>query len=698
MNKPEEAVAFMREVGDQESSMRSRALSDLQFSYGEQWPAQLQQSRELEARPCLTINETDAFIRQIVNGMRQQRPRIKVHAVDSMADPKIAEVITGLTRHVEVNSDADHAYDGAGDYACRMGFGYWRVVTDYVREDSFDQDIFIRPIENPFAVYFDPASTLPDGSDAERALITDRLTKAAFKKQYPGAQAANFQGTGVGDSADWLEEDYVRIAEYFYSERNRADLVALSDGSLTWGDRLPSEVAMRAAGLTVTGVRPSFRKAIKWCKLTAMDVLEERVWPGRYVPVIPCYGASELKQGRVRYYGVTRNARDPQTMVNFWNTAATETMAMTPKAKWLMAEGQDEDYEAEWQQANTSALPVLHYKKKDLAGNDADKPERLQPDPPPEGLLAMLQGSRQSLKSVIGMYDPEQNQNGPKSGKAIRAEQGQSDSGNFHFYDNLTRSIKHTGRIILDLVPHVYDHQRVMRIIGEDGSTDQVTLNEKSQKPDARGNPVDVVLNDVTVGTYDVVMDTGPGYDTKRLEAQEAYVTLMSGPIGEEVAKVGADLAVRMLDVPGMDMLADRLAAANPLADIDEKSDVPPQTQMQLKALQAQLQAATQENDQLKMTLKFRSDVTQAQVDGRLKEAAMNNMTKTHDMMSREQTDAQNNDADNRTWLVVENAKGEITLRKAAMDNATSLTETHIKADAEAERSKESLAVARENT
>jgi len=199
-----DAIEFLRLVSTAESTNRSEALEDLKFAAGDQWPVETQNSRNLESRPCLTINKLDAYVRQVTNQQRQQRPRIKVHPTNTQADKKVAEVLEGITRHIEINSNADTAYDTAFDYAVRMGWGYWRIVTDFVREDSFDQEIYIRQIDNPFTVYFDPNSTQPDGSDAERCLITTMIPKAVFNKQYPDADdGGQFKATATGDS--WAE-------------------------------------------------------------------------------------------------------------------------------------------------------------------------------------------------------------------------------------------------------------------------------------------------------------------------------------------------------------------------------------------------------------------------------------------------------------------------------------------------------------
>jgi hypothetical protein len=249
MADPAEAVEFLRSWWPRPRAPTApRRWTTCKFRFGDQWPTTIQNSRTLEERPCLTINETDAYLRKVVNQMREQRPRIKAHPVDDQADPKTAKVITGITRHVDENSDAANAYDLACEFAVTMGWGYWRLRTDYIREDSFFQDIYVDPVENPFAVYFDPNSTLPDGSDAEKALITDKMRKTAFLKQYPGAMMGGFTQRATGDAtADWVSKDDIRLAEYFKVDKKPRMLVALSNGDAVYEDELPPPSSCKAA-------------------------------------------------------------------------------------------------------------------------------------------------------------------------------------------------------------------------------------------------------------------------------------------------------------------------------------------------------------------------------------------------------------------------------------------------------------------
>jgi len=642
------AIEFWRLVNDADSSNRAEALQDIKFAAGDQWPVEIQNSRNLEARPCLTINKIDSYIRQVTNQQRMQRPRIKVHPVNNLADYKIAQVIEGMTRHIEVNSNADTAYDTAFDYAVRMGWGYWRINTRYTSEDSFDQEIYIDTIDNPFTVYFDPNSILPDGSDAERCLITTVLDKKIFREYHPNADdGANFTQRSTGDdTASWITKEDIRVAEFFHIERERAKLYLLSDGTRQFADSERFFERVEAAGLTVVDERDSFRKAVKWCKMTALEILEEKTWAGKYIPVVPCYGAQVIVDDKRKKYGLVRFAKDPQRMYNFWRTSMTESVALAPKAKWLLAEGQDEGHENEWAMANIKSSPVLRYKQKDIEGVPAPAPTRLQPEPPPSGIMEAAAAISADLQMVLGIVDPNQLPSGNISGKALAGQQNQVDLSNFHFYDNMTRSIRHTGKILLDLIPHIYDTARVMRIIGSDGQPDMTEINQK--------NEVGEVLNDVTVGEYDVVMDTGPGFQSKRQQAVEAMMPLLTG--NEQLFNVAGDLVFRNMDFPGADVIADRLAAMNPMANIDQKSDIPPEVQMRLAQAQKQVQDMQQQLQAAMLEINNRGQVAQIREEGATKRKLMDVTARAHNT----ETNAEVKVNDQNTRAITSQNKTEI--------------------------------------
>ena len=617
----DEAKQFLKLANDADTMNRQEALEDLKFVGGDQWPVELQNSRNLESRPVLTINKLDGYCRQVVNQIRQQRPRPKVHGMNSQADSKVAEVIQGIIRHIEANSRADNAYDTAADYAVRMGWGFIRLRTDYISEDSFDQEIFIDAVDNPFTGYYDINSVAPDGSDAEQVLITTMMRKKDFEKLYPDSETMSFTQRGTGDSqSEWITKEDIRIAEYYYTVKEKATLYLLSDGSATFADDKDFFTRLAAVGVVVVDQRESYKKTIKWCKLTACEILDERVLPGRYIPIVPVYGRHIVVGDKRHKFGMVRHAKDPQRMYNFWQTSLTESVALAPKAKWLMAEGQDEGHENDWAQANLKSFPLLRYKQTDTEGRQAPVPTRLQPEPPPQGILAATGVIDDDIKAMMGIFDPAQLTQGNISGKALNGQQQQMDLSNFDFYDNLTKSQAQVARIILNWIPEVYDTQRVMRIIGDDGKPETVTINER----DAVGK----VMNDVTVGLYDVVMETGPGYNSKREAAVEAMAPMIQG--NQELFNVAGDLFFRNMDFPGADVIADRLAAMNPLANIDEKSDVPPQIQMQLMQAKKQVQDMQEQMTAMQMMMKYRGDVEQVKQEGETKRKLMDVTAKAH--------------------------------------------------------------------
>ena len=631
------AQDFLRRSSEAESLNRANALKWQKFRNGQQWDDADVLSRKTLRRACITINKTDAYCIQVENEQRKQRPRIKVDPTNGQASKQIATVIQGMLRHIEnAKGGGDLAYDTGFSSAITIGRGFWRVRGDYVADDSFDQELFLEPIDNPLSCYGDPNSIMPDGSDQMEFLITDEMPKAEFKRLYPGKSLGQgFPADNAGPS--WVTEHTIRIAEYFWIEMLPGTLHELSDGTAVWqlkgkeeGDDILTDEKVKelsAKGVTPTGeTRKSFRRTVKYAKLTAMDVLEEATIPGKWIPVVPIYGKVVVIDGKREWSGIIKNAMDPQQMFNLYRSTTAEIISSAPKAKYIIAEGQDEGHEEEWATANTNATATLRYKQTDVTGQPAPPPERIQPEGVPEGAMEMAQSMSNDLTSVLGIVDPAMRIGGNVSGKALQSERSQADSGNYHYFDNMTRSIAFTGRILLSQFPEYYSEERVVRIVGEDGQADLAAINQLDGK------------NDVTVGQYDIVMDTGPGYTTRRQEALDGFSQLLDSPLGEEISKVGADLVVRLYDAPGMEVLADRLAASNPLSQIDDQSEIPPAVQMQIQAGKQQIQQLTQQVQQMEQIIKSRSDLKQMEIDGAMKRTLMTETTKAHDIEKSDET------------------------------------------------------------
>lgn len=597
---------------DAYSESRHDELDDLRFYAGSpdnqwQWPADVLSTRgsvqgqTINARPCLTINKIPQHVKQVTNDQRQNRPSGKVIPADDMADPEVAEILNGIVRHVEYISDADVAYDTACENQVTCGEGFLRLLTEYADEDSFQQEIKIGRVRNPFSVYMDPMIQDPCGSDAEWCFITEDVTKEEFERLYPNAApVTTLQSNGVGDqeSAQWISQETIRIAEYFYVEHKKETLNLYANGMAVFAGT-PEDVQLKAMFGKPAKSRKSDRRKVKWCKINGYEILEERDWAGKWMPVVRVVGNEFEVEGRLYLSGIVRNAKDPQRLYNYWCSQEAEMLALAPKAPFVGYGGQFEGYEDKWKTANINNWPYLEVNPDvtDAQGSPLPLPSRAAPPMASTALLQAKAGAENDLKSVTGQYNASLGMQGnEKSGKAIMARQREGDVSTYHYGDNLARAVRYLVRQIVDLVPKIYDTQQVKRIIGEDGEAKMVKLDPMQQEPvrkiqDEQGIVIDKIYNPM-LGKYDVRVVTGPSYTTKRQEAAESMSMLLQG--NPQLWSVAGDLFVRNMDWPGAEELSKRLQKTIDPKLLDESDDNPA-----LQAAQMQMEAMGQEMQQM---------------------------------------------------------------------------------------------------
>lgn len=587
-----EAHERLKLAEEGEAEIRRLALEDLEFRAGKQWPEGVQAERNKDGRPCLVINRIPQFIQQVTNDQRQNRPSIKVHPVDDQADVETSKIIQGLIRHIEYNSNADVAYDTAFDSAVSGGFGYLRVATEFCDPMSFDQEILIKRIRNPLSVYFDPHSQEPDGSDANFALIIEDLSPEDYRAKYPGSKLSSpetWQSLG-NQIPTWMPEGSARVAEYFCRKMSQENICQLSNGQVMREKELPS---ILPEGVELVQTRLATIPVIKWYKVNATEVLDETDWVGKWIPIVPVYGNELFINGRRILEGIIRNAKDPQRMYNYWKSAETEAIALAPRAPYLIEEGQLEGYERDWETANRRNHAYLKYKVKSVNGVPIPPPQRQAFEPAVGAITQAAMYAAEDLKSTTGIYDAALGaRSNETSGRAILARNNQAQTSNFHFIDNLTRSLRHVGRILVDLIPKIYDTARTARIIGEDGTQRVVKINQPYQE---EGKP-EPVLYALDTGKYDVTVDVGPSYASKRQEAVASMLDFTRS-VPQAAAVIG-DLMVRNMDWPGAPEIAERLRKTLPpgLADDPKKpqAQIPPQIQAQMQQMSQMIEKLTE--------------------------------------------------------------------------------------------------------
>ena len=591
-------------AADAENDNRQTYEEDVRFGRNEeQWPAEIFAERQRQKRPCLTINKMTAFTRQVINDARQNKPSIKVHPVDSGADPDTAEVINGLIRNIEYSSNADVAYDTGIDCAVSGGWGYLRVGLDYAYHDSFDMDLSIDRVANPLSIYGDPNSTAADSSDWMDAFAVDRLSKDQFAAQYGKTKTITDWDDSSWHDEIWREQNDCLTAEWWHRDEvdvKIAQFLNVETGQLqTFAEddiKTSPDIQLGIGTGKLQFKRERIGKSYKTVQriMTGAEVLKENEWAGCYIPIIPIYGDEYNIKGKRYFRSLIHPAIDAQRQFNYWRTAATELVALAPKTPWIGRKGTFNSDIERWQTANTSSHSFLEY--------DGEPPTRIPLDSgAAAGALQEALNASDDMKATIGLYDASLGaRSNETSGKAILARQREGDVSTFHFIDNMSRAIRHTGRILIDLIPKVYSGERVIRVMGEDGTPRNVQLGQQYQKLDDKtgqplmqpqmgpnGQPmVDqsgaqimqpvIAMHDFSRGKYDLTVTTGPSFTTKREEAAYQMTELMRAfPPAAPV--IGPELA-KNLDWPGADKIAEKLdAMTNP------QQSVPPELQAQIE-------------------------------------------------------------------------------------------------------------------
>ncbi len=614
-----EARARFKRCQDFESEFRNLFTEDLKFVSGDsdngyQWPDTMRNRRTQDAKPCLTINKTRVHALMVINEAKENRPSVKVNAVGGDASYDSAQVYEGVIRHIEYQSNATDAYDTALEFQVKTGIGYWRVVTEYENNDSFDQEIYIRRVRNPLTVYLDPDIKEMDGSDAKFGFVFDDMKREDFNRKYP-AHKDNIGGV-FGGNSEWLTEDTVRVAEYYYVRHERDTLLALpmpaimEDGTI--GERIEmvklSELKEAMPDLAKVAMKDkSIRRRsidkpkVLWCLIAGDTIIDRSEWVGTTVPIVRVVGEEAIIAGKLDRKGHVRNLKDPQRIYNYWSSSAVEHVALQTKTPYIAGTRAIEGYEPYWENANNSNSSYLPYNDLDDQGNPIAPPMRAEAPTMSQAYMAGMQVSAEEMKMVSGQNDalmgaPSNEISGVAIGK--RSKQGVQST--MQYRDNQAKAVRYTGRILIEIIPKVYDTPRTIRILAEDGSDDSVQINPDQQQPMTETKKQDGTdgVNrafNPAMGRYEVVADTGPNYSTKREEAFEA-MTAIAVADPTFLSKAG-DIYFAAGDFDKSDVLSERYKNTIP-AEI--RGDAPPPEQ---QALQQQLEQAMGKVEQLQSQL-----------------------------------------------------------------------------------------------
>lgn len=651
-----------------EAQQRKQEDEDLEFEGGDQWPQGARDAREktvdevtgeqLTPRPIVTINLVDQPIQQVMSEARQARLSLTVKPKAGLANTKTAGFYKGLIRAIQADSGAQAVRLWALERAAKCGRGAYEIRADFANDGDFDLDLIIAMILNQSTVYWDPYRQSPDCSDAEWCLITDWMSEDERRRRWPRNPIIPTDGAFESSDHPWFAHDEttnknsVRIARYYKVTYEKRVLAYHPDTGSMPLDQMPPEIQARVnAKHPGTRMRePETRRVTEYI-LDGSQVLETHPWMGRYIPVIPVTGKEYNIKGKRSWKGITTNMKDIGRAYNVTMSAAIQEVGSMQTAKYIMYAGQDEGFETMWDDSAIKNFARLYINPTMIGDKPAPFPQRQSNEPQIQGLMLLAKVLRDDVGSVVGSVDPIARAVNPhdRSGKAIEALQRQGAAGTSNYLDNLaTISMMQEGRILIDLIPKVYDREgRIIRVMGEENDDETAIMLKRPFVYDEEDNPVavpcpvcqgqgqvpgprtilrpiqpplvmcsecqgamfatkknmpkeynrqEVQYVDLSEGQFKVSVAVGRAYQTKQEEAMAMMAQLAEA--APPLVPIYADLWVRAMGFSGSTEIADRIKAQNPAAQSEKDKSaqsLPPELLQQVAQLKQEHDAAVQE-------------------------------------------------------------------------------------------------------
>jgi len=567
-----ETAELIVDDAEADDNNREDALDDLAHLALDQWPDTEKRRREAEGRPCLTVDQLNKFVNQAAMDIRGAKAGVEVIPVDSEDDVPLAGVYEGLIRQIEYQSGGEGVYAHGAESSIRCGIGHWRLETETTTDSVFDQDIKLRRVLDPLSVIWDSGASGLVREDAEHVFVTDWVHEKAFKKKY------NRDGEDI-DTGDfrhssnyefWKRDEFIRIAEYWYHVTEKRLLVLLVDGStLDITDMDEAQIQQLRFSNMIVKARKVDAKKVRRRLMDGRDWLkDEEEWAGRFLPIIPVLGSEIGYDGKVVRKSLIRAAKDGQKLYNYFRSASAEAIGQAPKAPWLVPLTSIAGLEGYWANANRSNLPYLPYNIDPEA--PTVRPQRQDPPNVPAAIWQEASLAIEDMKGATGQFDASLgSKSNETSGVAIQARQREGDAGSAVFFDNFALALQRTGTILVDLIPKIYDGDRVVRILDKGGSEQFVPINRSVQM----NNGEAVLINDLSHGRFDVRVQMGAAETTARIEGREFMRDMVRS--NADLMQVIGDLMFENSDFPGAQQIADRMKRIMPPQVIAEEPQEP---------------------------------------------------------------------------------------------------------------------------
>jgi hypothetical protein len=505
-------------------------------------------------KPRYTFDMVNPIVDQVVAEIEQAAFDIKVSPMSGEASKETAIIIDGLVRNIEAMSRAKDIYINAGRGMATAGYDGWMVSHKYSDPQSFDQDLVIETVANFIdRVWFDPAAYLQDKSDAQYAFLLHAMSVQEYVKRYPEGSQASVSIDREGD-AYYDKGQVIVVGQLFYLEQEACELVLMSNGSVYTIDDDFKKVVDELTMLGIEQVRT--RKAYKnkvysrfFDQTDWLEGKEETIFDR--IPIVPVFANFKITENKTIYWGVVEKLLDPQRVLNYSLSREIEEGALAPRAKYWMTLTQAAGHEDALATLNTNSDPVQFYNPDPESPGAPMQQGGAQVNP---GLRTISESMRQLIGQTAGMFAASMGDNpGLQSGVAIESLQSKGDNGTIKYFRALEAGITATGEILIKAIPKVYDAQRTVRLLYEDGSTEMQVLNEPVI--DQQSGEI-VTLNDLSKGQYSVSCRAGPSFRNRQQETIETIIEIAK--VDPSIVGMAGDILLNAIPTSAATQIGER--------------------------------------------------------------------------------------------------------------------------------------------
>lgn len=577
---------------------------DRQFYFGDQWESQVLFDYSQAKKPTLVIDQITPFIKKMIGEQRRGEiyPNFTPKSVD-VPQEKI-DMLHYLILNELYNSDAKEQFSRSYETMLTGGFSALKVYTDYKNDMSFEQEIYIQNIEDPLSVFWDPTASKPNFSNGNFCGCYQLMGVKEFESKYPGVNyqlGTSFMPANSPYYIPSINNENVILVNFFRREMKSKTLIQLSNGInfkkeclLEESEELKQNYyqSYEDQGIPIDRIPPLFesnrRKTslcmIKSYKLTASEIIEESEWPSDRLPYVYVDGDSILLDGRLLVRSFIAAARDAQRLYNFAVSEVSQILRTSRRAPLMMTADQILGHENMYTNISNNYAALLYN-----TDPSAPPPFQLQNQEVSQSFFMTAQNARDDITRVLGMLDPiTGNMPDGTSGQAIDRTITQQNLVVVNYVQHLERAIEEVGKIILSLIPNVYDSERSIIYQDKFGNKKNITLNKYEEGKMTND------INELVELVDDFRVEGTANYAIQNQQSLEFLLKLISiNP--QSCLPLFADLLCKQIDIPLASEIEKRSLYLVPDYVQQGQPAPPPAPNPEIQLQQQQLQLKQQE-------------------------------------------------------------------------------------------------------